>query len=214
MLRKSLNKYIEHINEYFDETKIPKYEKDGIYPSELIMFLILCKFVFKVDVIIESGVKYGYSTQFLTNFFEGNIYSIDKNLIPSTKLKFEKNKNVHIVEGDSYTEIENILKNIGSNIRVACLIDGPKGIHAINLCKKLITHKNILLFGIHDVAKEFNENRIELIYNEFKNCIITSEEVLLYNKLRYLDERYIKNVDTKSLRRFSNGPGLAIINNN
>ena len=204
----TINNFIKSIN----IDNLPKYEKDGIFPTEILSFIAMCKKL-DINLIIESGIKYGYSTSMLNKYYTSDIISIDILLFNQTKERF-KNTNVKLIEGDSSKIIQDIV-NDNKNKNIACLIDGPKGQFAINICNNILKNNNVLLCGIHDVSSDFDEDRISLLNNSFYDYsfFITSEEKEHYNNIKYIDKKYVQCIDNKIYQRFKYGPGLFIILN-
>ena len=196
----------------FENINKIQYQKDGIFPSEMIMFLSQCK-KHNIDLIIESGIKYGYSTDVLLKYTDCSLHSIDINLLDITKRKYENNRRIKLYEGNSKQIVNNIIENNPSK-KIACLIDGPKGVNACYIGRNALVYKNVKFVGIHDVAKEFKENREKIINDLFPNkqIFISSNEVELRKELKFdiLDKSIVGKVEGT---RFKNGPGLALIYN-
>lgn len=190
------------------------YTKDGIFPSEAIIFLAQCK-KHKIDIIIESGVKHGYSTTTLGH--SGcDMHSIDIIMFDTTRQKFADNEKVHLYEGDSRKIMEGIIKE-HPNKNIACMIDGPKGKLAINLAKMALSYENVKFIGIHDIAREFSEDRITTINNTFpdKEIFITSDhkQMRIDEGFNELDAKIVPQIDMRIFKRFPNGPGFGFIFN-
>src|SRR4051794_24673054 len=95
------------------------YRRKGMFYSEVYLFLKRCE-AHDIQVIIESGVKFGMSTALLRAGFSGHLVSIDKD---GSARRLE---NVDFMLGDSRKIIPTILAGSAAGQRVAVLIDGPK----------------------------------------------------------------------------------------
>ena len=117
-----------------------KFEKHGIWPSEMFMFCGLCD-LHDIDIIIESGTANGCSTRILVhNFPNKEIYTIEfpdfqqcGNGYPDFCKESEQYNNLTLLNGDSFNEIPKLMNQIGKNKKVAILIDGPKNNHSLLL---------------------------------------------------------------------------------
>lgn len=129
------------------------YRHKSIFFSELFLFLRACDHR-RVDLIVESGVKHGGSTQVLATAFGGRLMSIDRAFLPS----FLKTcpRGVQLIEGDATREIPRILGTLDGH-RVGVLIDGPKGDRALALKDTCLQHACVEVVGIHDLPPGHGE---------------------------------------------------------
>lgn len=108
-----------------------------------------------IDMIIESGVAGGASTEIWAKYFSGKIYAIDSSLFygperfAQTADRLRKYTNVELINGDSFFEMEKIIKK-NLDKKIAIFIDGPKGKAAEVLAKKMFFYNNVIFAGIHD----------------------------------------------------------------
>lgn len=129
------------------------YRQKGIFFSELFLFLRACDRR-HVDVVIESGVKYGSSTHVLATAFWGRLMSIDRAFLPA--FMRDCPAGVQLIEGDAVQEIPRILGSLEGQ-RVGVLIDGPKGAAALALKDASLQHACVQVVGVHDLLPGHGE---------------------------------------------------------
>jgi hypothetical protein len=132
---------------FFNEFKavaesIP-YINKGVFYSELFLFLRECRKK-KVTLIVESGVKYGFSTQVLAAAYEGELISIDQ-------AEAQVPEGVTFIQGDSIQEIPKLLADFPEDGAVGILLDGPKGEKALALKDECLNHPAVKVVAVHDV---------------------------------------------------------------
>ena len=183
----SLNYLITQFNT-IDKKKFP----GSMSPIEILIFIFLCV-ENKIEVIIESGRQYGYSTFFISLFCKKNkikFISIDSELyskINNFSRKLLKNNRVIYKKNDFYKSIDNILDE-NKKGRTALLIDGPKGMR---------THiKSFFL------AKKFN-NLIFCFFDNMPNSYLSARALFMYFKVFCFHKIYIKN-DFKKISSIAN----------
>lgn len=137
------------------------YRPKGIFFSELFLFLRACQQAF-VDIIIESGVKNGTSTDVLAAAFPGPMISID--LVPPTRWGVTPGNTLLVghrafITGDAAVLIPEQLDKLGGATKVAVLIDGPKGDRARALRDVCLARPNVRLVAIHDEPLGGGETR-------------------------------------------------------
>ena len=187
MSSNSLN-YLIHKFNTIDRKKFP----GSMSPIEILIFIFLCV-ENKIEVIIESGRQYGYSTFFISLFCKKNkikFISIDSELyskINNFSRKLLKNNRVIYKKNDFYKSIDNILDE-NKKGRTALLIDGPKGMR---------THiKSFFL------AKKFN-NLIFCFFDNMPNSYLSARALFMYFKVFCFHKIYIKN-DFKKISSIAN----------
>jgi len=137
----------------------------GILLSEGFAFCAVAD-LFNLDVILESGVWNGRSTEIWAKYFlpEINITAIDIKL-QKEAIKRLAPYSVNLIEGDSHTLLCDCIRTFHQK-RIGVFIDGPKGPAAIELGKTCLTFSNVAFVGIHDVHKlsygKKNETRIKI----------------------------------------------------
>lgn len=125
------------------------YRHKGMFFSELFLFLRACD-QRRVEVILESGVKHGSSTQVLAAAFWGRVISIDRAFLPSFLAAAPAG--VELVHGDATVEIPRLLTSLTGQ-RVGVLIDGPKGAAALALKDVCLQAPHVEVVGIHDLPR-------------------------------------------------------------
>ena len=134
------------------------YRERGILPSEGLAFCAMLD-MYEIDILIESGMAFGFSTEIWAKYFSGPIYTFDtaaygKRNYLATKIRLLRYRNVTTKLGKSSDGISTIAdENKGK--RVALFIDGPKDKKALQLAReKMERHRNIIFVGIHDVDRD------------------------------------------------------------
>jgi hypothetical protein len=161
-----------------DRKKFP----GSMSPMEILVFIFLC-ITKKIDVVIESGRQYGYSTFFISLFCKKNkikFISIDNEsdaTINSFSRRLLKNNKVIYKKNDFYKSIDNIIYKVKDK-RVALLIDGPKGIR---------THIKSFFLG-----KKFN-NLIFCFFDNMPKSYLSAKAMFMYSKVFCFDKIYIEN---------------------
>jgi len=172
------------------------YEAKGVWNSEM---LFVCSLVseIKPEHIIESGRARGQSTEVLARFLRGEIRfdsveldsdTSDSRVAEARIKKLEPNM-VNLHYGDSFVEIPKLIKQKGR--RFLCIIDGPKGVAAIELMHCLLAHEKCLGVFMHDFSKN---NPLRMYFHIRKFIQFTSEEEGFLEENKHLDSRcYTKN---------------------
>jgi hypothetical protein len=136
---KSFQEHYSSVHNFFLEKPI-KFPLYGIQKQIMVFYLSLVRF-YKIDLIIESGVGMGFSTEYLINFskeFGVETISIDLNINQiyvnhRQNLSFENSKS-SFVEGDGFIKILKIVKQVKNlHKNIALFLDGPKNLEAICL---------------------------------------------------------------------------------
>lgn len=124
------------------------YVQKGMFYSELFLFLEAC-WQAHVSRLIESGVKFGFSTRLLRAAFSGSMISIDREPCPTPQ-------GVTFVRGDAALMLPGIVAGrpfLCSGI----LIDGPKGDTALALKDACLRHRAVRVVAIHDLPRGHGE---------------------------------------------------------
>ncbi len=138
------------IDRLYDEP----YARRGIIHSEMALILGMCR-NYNIKVIIESGRARAQSTYILAKYLPKTlIYSIEGNVGPDVSFGIKRVAdfgNVILRHGNSFDVLPGIVKHLkGKN--VAVLIDGPKGIPALDLLDGV----DVKLGFVHDMRKLCN----------------------------------------------------------
>jgi hypothetical protein len=174
---------------YFD--KINRINFPGsMDPSEIFSFIYLLK-KNKINLVIESGRQYGYSTYFLSSYCQKNnikFISIDLGINKKADLYSHKILNKIPVEfnyGNFFFVIEKIIRSL-RNKNIAMLIDGPKGVNAYTFCYKLLKMYNIKFILFDNVLHPKSLKFYNLIFKKlrtFKDLNFPSSIKIILNKL-------------------------------
>lgn len=121
------------------------YQKKGMFYSEVYLFLTRCQH-HAVDLIIESGVKFGMSTRLLASAWDGEIISVDQ------KPVLVSYPRVQLLTGDSLKLLPQLLDERPQR-RVGVLIDGPKGKAALGLKAACLQRAGCRLVAVHDAER-------------------------------------------------------------
>lgn len=170
------------LESFIEATQYLTYRPKSVFPSEMFMFYHLVSQT-ECTHIIESGIGYGGSTDYLDALFpDKQITSIDLGKVKQTR---KLHPRIKFIQGDGSKVIPRL---VASGDPVAILIDGPKGKHALRIVDNLRGKRNVKLIAVHDLPGETQ-----------------SEE---YRKrFGFLDEK----VGTW-LHTYPKGPGLKVFN--
>jgi len=142
-------------------------------PSEIYSFLHLVE-KNKINVVIESGRQYGYSTYFISKFCKKkniDFISIDVNIDKKINLyskKFLSRNNIKYIDGDFFDVIQKILDSYKYK-KIALLVDGPKGLFAFCYCYNLLINFKNLKFVFFDNFKKHSNNLFKNLLFKKKN---------------------------------------------
>lgn len=117
----------------------------AILPSEMFAFVALC-WDQGVTVVVESGRRYGYSTEVLCRCgFE--VVSCETDPDPYSDERLAGFGNLKMVREPGERALP-LLLDENRNKKTAVLLDGPKGLTAFGLYREL--QDRAVLWGIHD----------------------------------------------------------------
>ena len=202
-----------------------KCHKAGAFYSESFAFLMFCK-LYDIDVILESGMGRGTSTEIWARNFSGPIVTCEINRKPhheEVETRMSKYKNVEVNFGNSSSILDNAAKKY-KNKKVALFIDGPKDMGAVDLALKLFKHDNIAFVGIHDVTNPVTKIRDNYGFmSKFEDHLLSTDEPEFREKFSYLDNSMIVTLYDESgnyydspeytehmMKRFPLGCGIGI----
>ena len=184
--------YIKKFKSIYSSKLFPKMTTGPIYGgaicySEAFSFCSMCD-VFKINTIIESGINNGGSTKILALYFSKSdikITSIDFRV--KDELKTLLSPRITFVNGDGIEIISKILKVAKKNptLRIAIMLDGPKGNDAINLAQYCLKYRNVEFVGIHDLYKKDNPAREK--FDNLPNRFFTTDEDWFIKRFSQLD---------------------------
>ncbi len=135
------------------------YEERGILNSEMLAACATAQ-ALGADVVIESGRARGQSTRTLARYFQGTrtkIISVELErdadaLYAESHLK--EFAHVELIYGNAFKLLPGLLDR-HANQRVALLMDGPKGLPAIELIERsFASHQNVVVAFLHDTRRQ------------------------------------------------------------
>ena len=160
----------ENVKKFKDLVKDIKYEKGGIFNSEMLLITSLIK-DFDINLIIESGRANGQSTKIFSEVLRDPKYKIisieyDK-YDPEVKHSYKRlkyYKKLLLLFGDSNKIIHNYITE-----DCFLLIDGPKRLGAIKLSIECLKNPLVKAVFIHDLHKDspFRKYAEKLFKNYF-----------------------------------------------
>tara|TARA_R110000765_G_scaffold85906_2_gene165488 strand:+ start:504 stop:1094 length:591 start_codon:yes stop_codon:yes gene_type:complete len=187
-----------------------------------------------IEVIIESGVRNGISTEIWLRYFGDRVkvHSIDimdhRNDVESaiSRLSHYNNIEFHIGDGAEVVKQLSHFLDIDTDKNIAILFDGPKeqfAIESLKYCQKFDTVK----FGaIHDmgetakaihlrIGKPHNRRYAESIdnMNKWERTVFNSDDQDFYNTLFQINDKLCGENEDWGLykKKYPIGCGLSII---
>lgn len=178
------------LNTFLNTIKKVPYRNKGIFYSELFTFLWWCH-VKQAHTILESGSLYGFSTEFLCQYWPGHVYSVDRQRLHNLDMP-----NLLTIQGEAEDEIPRLIKqNYMHNVGI--LIDGPKGDKALALKDECFKYNNVKVVAIHDLP----EGKGELIHTH------SPYWRMFLDSVGFQFDSYI---ETDYAAKYPKGPGMAI----
>lgn len=181
----------------------------GIWYTEAFLFCSLCDMV-GVDLILESGVANGISTEIFANYFDFNIIGVDKNgygTFPSTKERLSKFKNVELIEGNSAKILPNIIRD-NKDKKIGLFIDGPKKQGARDLRNFILDlecGEAIKCIGFHDFEEAMRLSNDSLTHNYG----FLTHDLNFMDEFHYLNDK-IFSTDINQKHYLPKGPGCYV----
>jgi len=144
-LQKSLPRFLE------TGYKIP-WQDRSILMSEAFAFCGIGD-LFDVDIVLESGVWLGRSTEIFARYFAPKkVIAIDCSLKKLAVERLEKYNNLTLIQGDGPEQIRKALKDPKIK-RAGIFIDGPKESRAVSCMKEFLDQGNVSFVAMHDAHK-------------------------------------------------------------
>lgn len=175
----------------------------SMYPSEVYSFIYLLN-KNKIDLVIESGRQYGYSTYFIGKYCNLNnikFYSIDLNI--DKKIVFLSKKTlskikIEYVDGNFFFVIKEILYT-NKYKKIALLVDGPKGLFTFCYCYSLlINYKNLKFVFFDNFLKHSNNFFKFCLFKKINNFHDLRYPLNIRNKLIYINNKNRIHNSTKN----------------
>ena len=215
MKKKSREDYIKIIKKQCEKSIINFENKVGdleYIPNGILLWegFAFCTMIdlFNIDVIIESGIAGGRSTEIFGRYCDQQIYAMDnvqvykEKRFNETAQRLAKYENITCIKGDAFFKIIELIKKNKAS-KIALFIDGPKGIRAITLAKKCCKYPNVKFVGIHDQCKTN--------YHQMDTWDLTTfytDSKWLIDKYSYLDRNSNNLIFKDVLESCPNGPGV------
>ncbi len=173
------------------------WKKKGIFFTEAIAFCSFCK-LFDVNLILESGVRNGDSTEMWLNYFGNDfkICSVDEfkfeEDLKKTKDRLSKYHNLDFIKGDGCKMIPK-LSNQHNNHNIGILLDGPKGYLAMKIAEDCFKQGDHVKFvAIHDmgdgaVRLGSKDKKAIIDLRKWNNCIFNTDSQWYRDKYKQID---------------------------
>ena len=108
--------------------------------------------LYNIDMLIESGICNGHSTQMWANYNEDiSIKAFDHKLKIATKNRLSHLKNISMESGNSVAVVPEVVRN-NKDKKIGIFIDGPKGVVALKLAEECYKYDNVAFVAIHDLS--------------------------------------------------------------
>lgn len=128
-------------------------EENSVLFSEAFAFTSFCR-LHDVDVILESGVYKGFSTE-VWSLFVGEVLAVDlfphEPVLQAAQLRLSSRNNAKVMRGNGKTVLPQLIEQRPQQ-RIAVFIDGPKGELAIRLALKLREYPQVAFVAMHDMG--------------------------------------------------------------
>jgi len=142
-LEKSLPKFLERGNKV-------GWQERSILLSEAFAFCAMGD-LFDIDVILESGIWLGRSTEIWARYFyPKRVTAIDCSLKKEVEDRLAEYDNLTLLQGEGPDLIPKLLEKPETQ-RVAVFIDGPKSHRAVMLAAKCLTYSKVFFVAVHDM---------------------------------------------------------------
>ncbi len=195
------------INRFKNRVLPISYIKNGILLWEGFAFCALLD-LFNIDMIIESGIAGGRSTEIFARYFKGPIIAIDNadyyglKRFNETKLRLSRYQNVSCLNTDSIFAMPKLISQ-NPNKSIALFIDGPKGLKAIRLSQRCFAFSNVKFVGIHDQCKDSYHQM-----DRWEKTFFYTDSHWFIEKYSHLDRDLSDQSLQKELNDNPNGPGV------
>ena len=190
--------------EIFDELVMPnnKLEK-GILNTEGMAFCALADYL-GAELILESGVCNGGSTTIFGKYFtEIPIVSVDVQTKMEVIVRTSIFHNVTLINGDGTVLLPQAV-DVFKDKKIAILIDGPKGLEALNLAGKCFSRENVVMVGVHDLFRGLygKPKQDRILFDNLKLEKFATDDDAFVKKYEYLnagqsDPRHSKYYSTE-----------------
>jgi len=153
--------------------------------------------LYNVDMLIESGIGDGHSTQIWGNYNKDIlIKAFDIKLKEATKNRLSHLKNVSMESGDGRILIPESVRN-NKDKKIGIFMDGPKGFESFKVVEECYRCDNVAFIAIHDLSFAYGP-RVEC--NEMADRIgvksFFTDEEWFVNAYKDLDSNETHRHDT------------------
>ena len=192
-----------------------RWRRKGMFPSEVLAFCVLAKHL-RLSHIFESGMAMGYSTESLATLLELPIVSFDlagyglwQHWL--TRFRLSRFNNLAIYRGNSKKMLPPMLEQSEPGDRIGLIIDGPKGLAAVELANNLARRfSQIKLIGIHDIGQG-RDSEFRHLYQGLGWHGFATDNQQFRKYVGELDERIIiKSGFEEATRKYPSGPGIGL----
>ena len=204
------------------------WQKKGVFFTEALAFIAMCK-MYKIDTIIESGVRNGDSTEMWLKYFGDDIhlYSVDlmehKDDVNAAVNRLSGYENLSFKQGDGEKIVPGLIHILkGKNI--ALFLDGPKEFGAMRITQRCFAASSDVKFSsIHDMGngalkvstKPSTAQSIKTMRG-WNNFVFDTDDIDFRQRYSDIDKRLggSNNPDwTEYKNKYPTGCGLAFIEN-
>jgi hypothetical protein len=181
--------YVEEFKSILGDN--PRFEYKGIFFSEMLSIYSIIK-EYKIGYIIESGRARGQSTEILckiAKIIDIKVLSIefDRNS-PDVKIAEERLREFKRVLSLQFGDSNSIISNFRKpSINTLVLIDGPKGLKALELAIKCFQLDEVKFVAIHDSHRGASNLR-PIIEKCFPSFHCTTDDYEFVDQFSFLDE--------------------------
>ena len=217
----------EILEGFLDKMSPLSWQRKGIFFTEALAFIAMCK-KYRVDTIIESGVRNGDSTEMWLNYFgkDVKVFSVDlmdhEDDVSAAVKRLSHHENLEFKRGDGEVVVPKIVENLPSTARVGMLLDGPKSFGAMRITEKCFKMSDVVKFtSIHDMgegALKYNTNPeyLESIktLKSWPNYTFITDDADFRNRFSFVDNKLggENNKDWSEYKaKYEVGCGLAFV---
>lgn len=150
------------------------WQQRSILLSEAFAFCVISD-LFDVDIILESGIYLGRSTEIWANYFsDKQVYAVDHRLREKARERLQGYDNVTLIEEDGPRSLNLLIEKFRDR-KIGIFMDGPKGKFAIDWGKEALSQQGVKFFALHDIHKSKKAVR-EYFISLNKENFFTDEE--------------------------------------
>lgn len=202
----------KNINSFVEKLSNMNYLENSMFNSEIYLLYSIAKQM-KLNMVIESGLDNGGSTEKLLNLIEFQYIGIDINPNCSfiSSNRYKNYSNFEFNNGNSIEILPTLVeKNKDKNILI--IIDGPKSREAIELKNKLLNYDHVKIIAVHDTYDGLENENIDRVFETINNTEYNNKYYKLLNNLGNITVFNKKNNDSSRtyFEHYPTGPGISI----